>query len=89
MIPADYTTLMRQAYMTADDYMLNAKHDIDKTFGEGYAKAHPELVAAYMKTAAMDLSAATLTKELGEAFTEVAAAIAGLKTRCMSMTKMG
>jgi hypothetical protein len=50
----DADTLMRQAHMTAHDYMLNARVDIDSIFGAGYAKAHPELVAAYMQTAVRD-----------------------------------
>jgi hypothetical protein len=36
-ITADTETLFRQASMTARDYMLNARLDIDKQFGESYA----------------------------------------------------
>jgi hypothetical protein len=36
---------MRQACMTAHDY-LNAVSDIDKLLGDGYARQHPELIAA-------------------------------------------
>jgi hypothetical protein len=49
--------LMRQACMTAHDYMLNARADIDKMFGAGHAAKHPELVAAYMNAAATDFAA--------------------------------
>jgi hypothetical protein len=49
--------LMRQASMTAHDYMMNAKHDVDEIFGEGYAKQHPELVGAYMQAAAANFAA--------------------------------
>lgn len=55
MLTAD--KLMGQAMMTAHDYMAHAVHDIDEIFGPGYAKAHPELVAAYMQTAAIDFAA--------------------------------
>jgi|HubBroStandDraft_6_1064221.scaffolds.fasta_scaffold1012246_1 hypothetical protein len=48
---------MRQAWMTAHDYMLNAKSDIDEMFGPGYAAKHPELVGAYMQAAAADYAA--------------------------------
>jgi hypothetical protein len=50
----DADTLMRQAHMTAHDYMLHARADIDSIFGDGYAEAHPELVGAYMQTAVRD-----------------------------------
>lgn len=49
--------LMKQAAMTAHDYMIDAVAAIDKKFGEGYARAHPELIAAYMQTAALDFMA--------------------------------
>ena len=84
-ITASADTLMRQASMTASDYMRAAVHEIDAQFGKGYAKAHPELVAAFMSTAAQDfhtgLMAATiqdLSSRLGDlhsAVGEIAQAI--------------
>jgi hypothetical protein len=52
------TDAMRQAHMTAHDYMMNAIHDIDELLEKGYARAHPELIAAYMRTAAQDFDTA-------------------------------
>ena len=43
--PAD---LMRQAWKTADEYLGYAIECIDTRLGKGYAKAHPELIAAFM-----------------------------------------
>lgn len=37
-ITADWQTLMRQAWMTAGDYMDNAVMEIDAKFGQGYAE---------------------------------------------------
>jgi hypothetical protein len=37
---------------TALDYMSQAIADIDGLLGKGYAKEHPELIAAYMQTVA-------------------------------------
>jgi hypothetical protein len=71
-ITADYDTLLRQASMTAHDYMMNAKSDIDEMFGAGYAAKHPELVAAYMQTAARDLHTSTIAKEIGGAIETLA-----------------
>jgi hypothetical protein len=41
--------------MTAHDYMLAAKVDIENLFGREYAVKHSELVAAYMHVVAYDL----------------------------------
>jgi hypothetical protein len=51
MTAEDY---MRQAHMTAHEYMMHGKRDIDEMFGDGFAKKHPELLGAYMQTAARD-----------------------------------
>jgi hypothetical protein len=48
----DAQDAMRQAAMAADFYMGRAVSEIDKRFGRGYAGVHPELVGAYMRTAA-------------------------------------
>jgi hypothetical protein len=40
--------------MTTKQYFLCAVRDIDCEFGEGYAKAHPELLAAVLEVAAAD-----------------------------------
>ncbi|KGK24271.1 hypothetical protein [Pseudomonas plecoglossicida] len=66
MITADYGTLMRQAGMTATDYMIDAVDAIDRQFGEGYAKKHPELVGAFIQTAAADFNAACLSVAIQE-----------------------
>lgn len=52
--------VMRQASMTANDYMLDAKAMIDAAFGTDYAYEHPELVAAFMRTAAQDFHTAMM-----------------------------
>lgn len=44
LITADGETLMRLAWMTADEYLYHAIDCIDEKLGKGYAKAHPELV---------------------------------------------
>jgi hypothetical protein len=52
------TEMLRQATMTAREYLLHAKRDIDDVFGDGYAEKNPDLVSAYMQTAAADYSTA-------------------------------
>lgn len=54
-VTADGDELLKQASMTADEYFSKACVRIDKQFGNGYAEKHPELIAAFMQTAARDL----------------------------------
>lgn len=58
-ITCGFSTLLRQAPMTAHDYMFHALKDIDELFGDGYAAKNPELVGVYMKVCAMDYDTAT------------------------------
>ena len=61
-IEADAYELMKQASDTAHNYMLAAKNAIDSQFGEGYAANHPELVGAFMQTAAKDFHMSMICK---------------------------
>lgn len=61
---SDTETLFRQAPMTAHDYLLHAVHDIDEMLGAGYARAHPELIAAYMHVAAIDFGTAIIARAI-------------------------
>lgn len=70
-ITASADALLRQASMTAADYMREAVREIDGQFGEGYAKQHPELVAVFMTTAAQDFHTALSTGALQD-LTDVA-----------------
>lgn len=46
--------LVEESCEAADEIMATAVDEINKTFGPGYAAAHPELVGAYMRTAAQN-----------------------------------
>ena len=61
-ITASFTQLLEQASTTTSGYMRAARVDIDTEFGEGYAAAHPELVAAYMQAAASDFNTSSSLK---------------------------
>jgi len=54
--------LMRQAGMTANDYMSYAIERIDKQLGVGYARKHPELIGQFMRTAAQDFHTAMMVQ---------------------------
>lgn len=61
-ISASSETLMRQAPMTATEYLDEAIERIDRRLGGGYAKQHPELIGAFMQTAAIDFAAGIVAK---------------------------
>lgn len=77
-VMASAETLMRQAGFTAEEYMHKAVGSIDGKLGDGYAKKNPELIAAFMKTAAMDYEASCLLKGLES----IAEEISELSTDC-------
>ena len=66
-VTADAAELLRQASGTAHDYLRNAVTDIDRLLGEDYAAEHPELIAAYMQTAAIDFATAMFVKTMEQA----------------------
>lgn len=54
------------AFGITEGWMRSAKKATDRVFGEGYARAHPELISAFMTTVAANF--ATLTeREIAEA----------------------
>lgn len=75
-ITADSSTLLRQASMTADVYLRRADQYIDRLFGNGFARANPELVAAFMQAAAIDLGSAIVARAIQNGFSELAGAVA-------------
>lgn len=77
-ITASFDELLRQASMTAETYMSSAIREIDASFGAGYAKANPALVAAFMHTANSDFVAASNAKVYGSALDRIADSLDGL-----------
>jgi hypothetical protein len=63
-VTAGSATLMRQAPMTADEYLHSAIDCIDARLGNGYAKAHPELIGAFMQTSAIDFTAGIIARAI-------------------------
>jgi hypothetical protein len=74
-IEADFDQLMRQAPETVEIYLFEAQTKIDKVFGAGYAKEHPELVGAFIQAASVDFQASSISKVIGEALHEIANSI--------------
>jgi len=78
MINATYETLLDQATATADTYFIRAIAAIDKRLGEGYAKAHPELISAFMVTAGKDFTTAATIVAVQEFSSELCHALSDL-----------
>jgi hypothetical protein len=62
---------MKQASMTADTYLTSAVECIDREMGKGFAKANPQLIAAFMQVTARDFHTAMMTKCLQELSTAI------------------
>ncbi len=76
------TDLMKQAMLTSHSYLSSAIRIIDGELGEGYAKAHPELIAGFMRTAAADFNTCMIRQALDHISNDlccVAKAIEGLE----------
>jgi len=63
-VSAGNSTLLRQAPITANEYLMSAIDCIDAKLGKGYAKAHPELIGAFMQTSAIDLGTAVIARAI-------------------------
>lgn len=72
---ASFQTLFDQAPSTADAYLRHGVDALDRTFGKGYAKANPELLAAYIQACATDFTSAAMSKTLGAGLQRVADAL--------------
>lgn len=79
-IAANYETLMRQASMTADQYMKDCARYIDEQFGDGYAQNHPELLAAMIQASAQDFHTACMIGATQDQSAQVAGAIESLSS---------
>lgn len=71
-ITASFDNLMGQASSTASVYLSNAKQHIDDVFGKGYAEKNPNLVAAFIETAASDYNTSSTAKVFASALKELA-----------------
>lgn len=62
--------LMDQVPSTACFYLERACSAADAQFGEGYAAKHPELIAGFMITCAIDLTGAVIARAIEETLAE-------------------
>jgi hypothetical protein len=71
----DSSELMRQATMTAHDYLLKAVDDVEEIYGKGASNKYPNLVAAYIQTAALDMGTAIIAQQVRAGLDEIAEAV--------------
>lgn len=77
-IEANLDTLFTLAQSRTESYLRTAETQIDEVFGAGYAREHPELIAAFMKTASDEFTrtaTAKVLQNLGYALESVADAL--------------
>jgi hypothetical protein len=68
-------TVMRQAHMTAHDFLLHAKADVEAVLGKGATEKHSEIVAAYLQTGAIDGGATIIARQIRAGLDAIAEAI--------------
>ncbi|MGA8658228.1 MAG: hypothetical protein WB586_18960 [Chthoniobacterales bacterium] len=64
--------LETNAVAIAKGYFTASCEGIDTAFGKGFAKDHPELIAAYMRTAAIDLQTLVIARAIEYAADRIA-----------------
>jgi hypothetical protein len=69
---------MRQAPDTVALYLERAVNMIDGVFGKGYAKEHPELVAAFLQACQGDYMTSVFGKVFGNALDGIATELGGI-----------
>lgn len=80
-VEASFDTLLSQANDTAVTYMRAALREIDAQFGEGYAAKHPELVIAFMRTAASDFNTSSTAKVFGASMLRISESLSQIADR--------
>ena len=56
--------LMESACKNAETYMREAKSKVQEIFGEESLRLHPQLISAFMQTAALDYLAESLSQTI-------------------------
>ena len=80
-VTASFTELLSQASDTAATYMRAAQREVDAQFGAGYAAKHPELVIAFMQTAASDFNASSTAKVFGASMQRISESLSAIAER--------
>ena len=57
-----WDTLLRQASVTAEEYMAAAIRWLDGHYGEGFAVEHPQLIQIFVDACVRDFHSATISK---------------------------
>ena len=70
--------LMDQAGPTVGHWLSQSVHEIDRTFGDGYAKKNPALVAAFIQAAAIDQLTGHLTTRIASRIADLSQAASEL-----------
>jgi hypothetical protein len=74
-IEIGYSEMLRQLPMAVHDILLHTVSNIDKILGEGYAEAHPELIAACVSAATSEFNNGSMIVAIQEASDKIASAL--------------
>lgn len=74
-IEISYQEMLRQSPMAVHDILLHTVSNIDKILGEGYAEAHPELIAACVSAATSEFNNGSMIVAIQEASDKIASAL--------------
>jgi len=83
-IEIGYDDILRQSSMAVHDILLRAIDDIDKHLGAGYAKSHPELLAACIAAATSEFNNSAMIVAIQEASSKVGAALEDIARSLLS-----
>lgn len=74
-IEIGYSEMLRQSPMAVHDILLHTVSNIDKILGEGYAEAHPELIAACVSAATSEFNNGSMIVAIQETSDKIASAL--------------
>jgi len=76
-----FEDLMREAPGTMTFFLESAIEEIDKVFENGYAKEHPELLAAFLNGSVKDFTTGALIMVLQEKLGDLNSSITSISPR--------
>ncbi|ARC79589.1 MULTISPECIES: hypothetical protein [Pseudomonas aeruginosa group] len=74
-IHISYEEMLRQSPMAVHDILLHTVSNIDAILGDGYAKEHPDLIAACVAAATAEFNNGSMIVAIQEASERVAGAL--------------
>lgn len=87
-ITASWERLSEDAFYQSERNFHKAIDVIDKKFGNGYAKSHPELISSFMQSSAIEYSGTSITssiQSLREDFESISDALGDIASQIVDL----